>query len=262
MGIEFDQIEGTTITRSSKGLELQRNAIVTGLSGSPDVIIYNALQEPGVPNQGDSHPSIPDLYVTNVTATPLENSNTQAWLIITYGPPNATTYVPNETNPAQIETGATIVQRQTNLDRFGDLITVTYSNPDKLDANNQPFEDTIVATVELQEPQVYLRLSRKEPEDPELKASLFVGTTNLTPFRGDGPFKWLCTAITGSSPNGGLDWDVRYEFQRNPSDWRIDVVYVDPETGNPPEDIIEGNGLVRNIEVLGLADFGALNLDV
>jgi hypothetical protein len=101
--------------------------------------------------------------------------------------------------------------------------------------------------------------SRREGFSPAFKSRNFVGRTNSGTWGGDPPGSWLCTRIEGVSDDGGQTFNVTYEFQYNIDTWLATVVFIDPDTGRPPENLIEGEGL-KQVQVYPRVDFNLLNL--
>lgn len=53
---------------------------------------------------------------------------------------------------------------------------------------------------------------------------------------------WLCTGITGVSNDNGVSYTVTYNFTYREDKWYQTIVYIDPNTGRPPIDLVDGEG--------------------
>ena len=121
-----------------------------------------------------------------------------------------------------------------------------------------------VRTVSIQRPQAVIRVQRVESGSPSLKARQFVGTVNsrsIGKSSVDGPSFWLCTRIDGVSNDGGVLYNVTYEFQHNREKWLGSVEWIDPETGLPISKSDQNTGFeTLRYEIYPAEDFGQLGI--
>lgn len=164
-------------------------------------------------------------------------------------------------NPAQIEVGASLAQVETNLDKDGNKITLSYTYPVgyKLDANKAGETITQGGFYTKLVPEATARYRRTELGSPLVKATQYVGRVNSGTFLGLSAGYWLCTSIVGRSDDGGYSFDVNYEFQVRQDGWAQKLVYINPDTGLPPEDIVDEVG-AKTIDVYEDIDFDDLDL--
>ena len=163
---------------------------------------------------------------------------------------------PDETAPAQIEIGTSLVQTTTDKDVTGAQIIVSH----KPAIDGLPGAEIVqAAPVTFQQPVSVIKGTRTEPNHPGQKAGLYVGKMNSTTFAGDQPRWWLCTLIRGLSDDGSQSYRVNYEFQRREATWDAVVIYVDDVTGRILTSPVVGESL-RTYQVLEERDFGALSL--
>lgn len=256
MAIVEEQLGNQSFSEDKDGPKVQRYFLVTELSGNVENRLFEACQLDEIPRRNTPHPSIPGILVDTRSASFLPDSNTKAFVTVTYKRLNPGEREPSNNTDPVINVGATVTATETNRDYAGNLITITYT------ANTTDAEAvTGVGTVEKQVPQVALSLQRREARSPLEKAIRFVGKLNRGRFYDGDQWTWLCTGIQGQSDDGGDTYTVTYEFAYNPETWDPTVVYIDPETDAPPVDPIptEGNGLVV-VPVYNDDDFGVLNL--
>lgn len=139
-----------------------------------------------------------------------------------------------------IETGARIVEVETDLDNDGDPITVTYNfGADfpvaDLPDPSQGLVQTQRGLIRRGEPACFMILTRIEEADPSLVAGQYTGDTNEKEWRGGAPRTWRCEGITGTLLKNGY-YNVRYEFAKNPKTWDTTVYFRD-KNGNVPSDV-------------------------
>jgi len=261
--ITNDLVDGQ-ITSGPDGLTLTRVALVEGLTSNADERMLEAITVTGIPRRGDFHPSIAGLAVASVSAVPVGAG--QARVTITYGVYNVTLNPPDESAPPQVTVGSTVQGVETNLDVDGNAMKLDFFVADP-DENGNVFYRQVeyTGTVSKQDPQTVARFSRREPFAPLTKSKTYVGKMNSNAFLGDPPRYWLCTRIEGTSNDGGLTYQVEYEFQRNASTWDVTIVGIDDQTDQPPDpaDVVPGQGETswkETFQIYEEVDFSGLNL--
>ena len=265
----MDTVDEGTAERGPNGFRIVRTARILGITGVPHSKIPDALNAKGLPRYGDPHPSplADGLPLSLMTASILEGEPDKAIVTLTYEYPNTSGGIgffentPSVTTAAQLEVTTTLNQLTTNLDVDGNAITVTYVQP--------LFDDdgvTIIGSdvkvqggeITTMVPTTSVNYMRREPVSPLEKAKVYVGTTGASAGTGFGDIfgdpddYWMCTHIGGPSDDGGLSYNVTHSFQRAEphrirdaggviaefSGWQAVVVYIDPETGKPPPDLL------------------------
>jgi hypothetical protein len=160
----------------------------------------------------------------------------------------------------QYETGSTVINDQTNLDKDGNIITVSYTYPDDYKYNPElaSKEFTTSVLVDKLVPETTLTITRQEQitgKQLTTKSLTYAGTVNESSWElaGTGPRTWICSGITGISQDNGATYTVRYSFVYRPEKsiknpdtgaitprqgWDREVVFVDPQTNEPPSDAL------------------------
>lgn len=162
---------------------------------------------------------------------------------------------------ARIEVGSGVAQVESNLDRYGQKIELRYTYPADYSVNvaraglTQKQGGTYMRLV----PEASVSFRRTEFTSPLIKSTQYTGKINLTPFMGLPAKRWMCMGINGVSDDGGLTWDVCYSFQAREDTWDEKVFFINPDTGKPPEDLIEGTGM-KNPERYTPIEFEDLQL--
>jgi len=258
---------GPTVADTSTGLKATRYFAVDGLTGNGDAMLLNALRTAGIPQRGETHDAIPNIRVVSASAAYVPGFASAAIVTVNYESPNATEHPPSTTEAPQISTGSTVQTVETNRHlappgQVGPQIILTHTFTDTdTDGNETERIETQTGVISIDVPLTTLALSRLEPEDPESKSIDFTGTINQRDFRGDPQDVWLCTGIEGTSTDGGLTYDVTYNFARNPDTWSASIVFIDPATSLPVENPVLGESF-RTLRVYPRTDFDQLNLGI
>jgi hypothetical protein len=270
--VNFDPLDAPAVLNlGPNGWTGTRFADVTGLVIGRDrlpedaSILLVAVQQvrkranPGV----HSYPGVPELPVHDLSAVLRDDQKTMARVTINYRVPDVFTEQvdPDPNAPPQLEIGATIQQRQTIYDGDGKQIVIERTVENTTTQTTDVLKQT--GTITEQVPQAVIRYRRRMGPNlgPVIRnqANEFVGTVNSGAFAENANTfpnltrQWMCTGITGTSTDGGVYYDVTYEFQRNidnklgsgteyVSGWDPVAVYINPKTGEPPTDVITPNG--------------------
>lgn len=278
----MDSLTQGSAERGPNGLRIVRSAIITGLTGPPESKIPDALNAVGLPRYGDPHPSplAAGLPLTHMIADILENESDKAIVTLTYeyvtgtGGINVFENVPSETTAPQSEVTTTLNQLVTNFDAFGNVLTVQHTFPLAEGEPGPPAPVVQTGEVTKMVPTTTRNYMRREPKDPGDKAKIYVGKVGVAGLGnpllfGDPDRYWLCTGLGGPSDDGGVSFNVTYSFQRaEPHSisgfdiapgWDTVIVFIDPATDKPPENLIPGTG-IKIKQVYLTAPFGNLRL--
>lgn len=231
-----------TYGRDSRNTTIVETWVVEGADNAAVndrwVAVKNAL-----PQYGDAHDWEFGLYVVGVAFEPIDPSSTTTYIgTITYGIPEAEQQEPSEDAEPTIEVGSTTQTVSTELDvarqpmKVGWFEPVYFLNEETQSTDLKYVYHEQVGTVDVQIPQTFYRLRRREPNSPASKAIDFVGKINSAKFFRFPPRTWLCAGIRGDYQNGA--YDVSYEFIYNPETWVSTVSYTDPETGRTPSGVV------------------------
>lgn len=256
MDVTFDHKDGS-LSITKDGIRQVRRCQVTGVTGDKAGRHFRASQAAGLPQYGDAHPIIPGLHVTNIEVEEAsDDSTTQFDVEIVYERPDFDEGQPDEADPQPtVRVSTTLVQATTQKNRAGEQLNVSITKEDGS-------TDTQTGEVEILIPLTIITLSRRERYAALYKQLAFAQYVND---RDIGIFRertLLCTGIESDSSDGGVTYDVTYNFQFNRATWDADIVYVDVETDKPHQDIdiAAGNGYAR-AEIYGARDFNQLSLD-
>lgn len=248
---ESDLAEDAQANLTSDNFTVTRAWMVSefgGISGSAKVI--SAINADGVARFGEKHPQENAIQVVGISAKPVDSDIIK--VVCNYDYAKQDDKPPNNTGQMDVSVSTTLQEITTNFDAKGNLIVVRYSRKitDETTGEIRTQVDKQIGEIKVQIPLTVLRLSRKEPSDPRIKSQIYSGKINSSGIFGDPAKYWLCKSITGDSKDGQKTFDVVYEFQRNPNTWDATVIYIDPDTGKPPEDITDDNGNILQIEAI------------
>lgn len=248
-------LRGTTLEHTADGYVVTEVWRVDGLTGDARGQQYAAEHTAGVPQEGDAHSHVPNIYASNIAAEHITQTAVQ--LTITFQPRTGSSgSAPSEADPGILEVGTALVQTTTELDNEGNQITLshTYTTGEKAGTT-----DPQGGSVEVQVPQGIVRITRREPTSPLTKSLQFTGTVNKFAWNGYPARTWLCLPIVGRTGDGGESYEVTYEFTYRSITWDSRPVYIDPDTGRRPPDLVEGEGL-KTVPVYPESDFGPLGI--
>lgn len=257
MTVETFKDAGGRVSFSREGWAVERTFIISGLSGSADRLLYNAISHASIPAYGQPHPAIPGIAVTSIDAEPLDVSGSQVRVRVQYSVPTQSDSEESEValDKVVISVGSTTQSGTTQKDKDGKQLIATLTQDDGTEA-----EQAGEVTIEI--PQTVIHFERREPSDPIAKSIEFVGTVNDARIGALFPERTLlCTEIEGTTEGIGLPYQVSYSFQYNRDTWDATYVFVDTETDKPHEDASTetGNGVVTS-RVYPEANFSKLSL--
>lgn len=238
---------------STRGTHVTERHLVEDLSGDVRGRLFAAILSAGIPRVGDVHPLDSTIRVDRVVASMADarSSQTQAIVTVDYGFPSEAGNIFNQDpdDPAALPTTEVATTLQSATTFFATnrqpLVIRTPGEPPEGDEEGPPAPRKVLAGVDFQIPMTTFIYRRRERNNPQQKSLDFVqhidgdDTVPGTGFIFGEPRKhhWLCTAISGSTDDGGDTYNVTYEFQRHPDTWDPIVVDIDPKTGRPPDDV-------------------------
>jgi len=268
MDVTCDLMDGASGRLTQTGwTDVERIAVVSGVTGgSAAGKIYTAASATGMPAIGDAHPCIKSCYLYEIIPTTVHDTETMRFRLLYKQYVNLRiTSLPAVMNPElnSIQVGATLSQVETHYDKDGveQYLTYTYpaGYPNKEKAGKK-YDTTELFTKMMPEHSIIINM--REFQNPSQKAIDYVGYVNSGPWslhRSAAQGTWLCTGITGRSDDGRVSWTVTYSFQYRPDTWSITRLFIDPDTGKPPADLIAGVG-IKTIKPYGLRNFSLLGL--
>lgn len=225
-----DLIEGASFSLTANGPVATR---VFGVFTDASESMTEILATPPIPAYGAAYPGtgglgeFAEIVALEIQCVPESSENTKYKVIVSYGLPDLSQKeASDDPEDSLIQLGSTVSSGKTTKDKNGTQITVSLTdNP------------TQTGEVEVQIPQTVVVFERKESTSPLTKSIAFAGTVNTSTIGDFAARTLLCLGIEGTSSDDGLTWQVTYRFQYNANTWDATVVYVDPDTGRPHDDI-------------------------
>lgn len=255
-----DLIDDASVTSDENGVSAVRKFIVEGLSGAGSGRLFEALNTPGIPVKGQTHPNLAGIVVKSVQAVPISGCNTKAFVVVSYSAPTFNSQTPSESATPTYRMSGVVQDEETSEDVNGDQVVLNHTKTSVVNGNNvdTPLEPQPAKMI-VQRPMQYFSCDRPEPLPFNyLKVHNFVGRINSVPWRNFPARTVLCTTI--DVVESGDRANVSYQFTIKPiGTWRARTVYTDPSTGAPVKDPVEGVG-IKNVLVYPEADFNQLNV--
>ena len=263
IAVKWDPLEGgPRATLTDKGWSSARGATVSGLSAAGAARYAQARNALGVALHSP-HPILPNCQLQSIEIA-FNESGSVARAVCNYEPVDDQGLglpepMPNNPQFAEIQVGSSLIQETVNVDADGELITVTYTDAE----GNKHSQGGTISRVT---PLSTISYRRRESTSPAAKSREYTGKVNAAGWKLDpGAIarKWKCTGIIGSSSDGGQTYVVDYSFEYKLDGWWTHVVYIDPETGEPPSDVMNAANkdiaehIVLRYKVI---DFDGLNL--
>ena len=155
-----------------------------------------------------------------------------------------------------IEVRGSLRQVERSKDENGDPYQLQYTWPETSKAvypNGEPkalTTERVSGTLRVLEPEVMLVGEVvKATNKPGNIVKGFLGHVNATEWQGEDPRHWLCSEAVGRPVNLTTNpqlWGFFLGFALDENGWdsQTTLVFIDPDTGQPPEGIDEGNGLL------------------
>ena len=261
MTIQIDITEGTTINHDADGYSLDRMAIVTGVTGSANARIYNAVNDAGLPSLGDAHPTITDIYLNNKRGDALEPEVVQVTLSY-----SSIRGYPGTTNTLKSASASTSPQTVT-ADKDGtDMFALYQTDADF--AKVPPVATKENFRISIESPRAQFEFEYTIDDSPLATAfpnaliDTYLGKVNSVAWNGYGVRTILCTAINITQQGAG--YRVGISFMYNPDLWEYNAVIAVPTsdlestyTSDPTLDY--GTG-IKNFKVYKEVSFAALGL--
>ena len=254
--LDIDIIPGVR-WREDKGVvtEVSRLAVVSeilvaGQTNSPgELVVAAALDHTDMPQPGDPHPVKTGLLLTG--RFPIARSTRIIQIELRYTIPGLIDQPPPG-EPWTLRGGASLEEIETHIDRDGNQIIVSHLGKDQ------------GGVIRVLMPRRELHAEWKgQSMFPGDLVDAYVGKVNLSTWQAGLAGTWLCTELT-FDPADINQTPVLYRynasFRQKDDDGagqQPQVVFVDPETGQPPPGLVSGVGYKTIPWYLG-AEFNAL----
>jgi hypothetical protein len=239
-------------------VSMSRRFMVTGLTPTgiptPDVQAFIAS---GIPQHGASAPGNSNLKVRQREYSMVQDTPSAGYVDVQYAT------VADYANSFIFSGGSSIQQKQTDVDRLGNRIQLSWTYP-----SDYPDEDvrgevyTTAINESVTTPHLTMTATGSLYVDyPNEIALDWINKVNSTFWAGAPAYYWLCTACNFRGRDIGLGrshlWEFDWTFEFNPSSWAVVAKITDPNTGNVPDDVVDGVG-VKAVDWYLVKDFNTV----
>lgn len=254
--VDLDVINGTTASHHiQNGWAITRQAVVRGLADHPSgtntgklLAEAEAALVAEVGDRGDPCPDIPVETYLEQFVPEVISPNEVRFRLIYKGYPRPT-----------YELDTSLAQVESNLDASGNLIVLSYVYPSGylLDPRKagQYFEQGGMISRPIPEMSFTVKfiitggtwggIPLNATETATLFAQ-FTGKVNSEDYTigvvVGTPRQWMVTRVRGVSKDGGVSYEMAMTFQYRKQTWDQLVVYINPDDGKPPPDLLEAGG--------------------
>lgn len=252
--VNIDITEGTTISRDANGDRVERVALVTGVAGVADLRIQAAIDDAGLPNIGDVHPSIPEIYLTSIRGDALDSETVRVTLTYTNEPG-----YPLSLNVKK-SVSATTTPQPTTTDKDGidmwaiyeTLSDVAQTPPVATKENFTANVETPMASIEFE---WTIDNSPGTTPYPQSVINNNLGYVNSGTWNGYPARSVLCTAV--SVYQQGLGYRVSASFSYNPQLWEYNAMVAVPvnQIDSSTDPTLDTSTGIKNFKVYGEAAF-------
>lgn len=254
--VTVDILPGHGAKLTVQGWEFTRVAMVRGVTGEGHTKLINAvlavIEEVG--GIYAEHPNMANTLIKSFDPVPKTPEEVEVRII--YAQRSRVV-----TEESQIEVGSSITQVETNKDSAGNLITLSYAYPVNYKGNDKYRGQTITqgGMIKRPVPTSTLSITRRESVSPLTKSQAYVGRVNSDVWKGGEIRTWLCTGITGRSDDSGDSYVVTYSFEYKFDTWDETIMFINPDDGKPPTDLVNNVG-IKTIQGLTAVAFSGLGL--
>lgn len=244
-------------------IRLVRRFRVIGLTDTDYDVLGSALDTSGVPayNSQPAESRYKNLAARNREARLVDGEQGIVDVDVTYLP-YENTLGSLKLGQLVAEFGGSVQQVSTNLDREDQVVTVSYTYPADYLPDPSLRGETVEqgGTITYLEPNTVLVVrGRLGSARAWMIVKGLQGKTNGASFVGGAIGTWLCTSARARPVDvtGTPVYDIEVEFQYAPKGWKPWVTFRDPNTGEPPPDLVQGTGY-KQVESYEQANFEAV----
>jgi len=245
MGVIADRINTLNVVEEEGVcVSMTRQFMVTGLTptGLPTPVDQALYLTSGVPQHGDAAPGNSNLRVMRRSYQMVQDTPSAAIIDVEYKT------VADVASSFIFSGGSSIQQKQTDVDRLGNRIQLSWTYPaDYPDQNLRGEIYTTSINESVTVPHLTMTATGSLYVDyPNEIALEWINKVNSTYWAGAPPYYWMCTACNFRGRDIGFGrshlWEFDWTFEFNPESWYVVAKIRDPQTGNVPDDVVEGVG--------------------
>lgn len=236
MTAKIDIKKNSRVKLDRDGYRAERIAIVSGVTGTAEQVLYNAINDSQLPDIGDAHPDIASITLQDLSCEPQGGGHYR--IVMSYYKDSGQA---STSASAEVRANTGLAVEETALDVNGDAMTavyVTYGGG----LVRQRF------TAEVERPRIVFDFEYTSSNYPTEDINSYLGKVNSLAWNGYAPGTILCSAI--DVDQSGANFRVRYSFAYRVDGWQFTgkLVYslpvylaegapdygIDLETGTKP----------------------------
>lgn len=245
MAIEviLDIIDGTEHEEATDSARYVRPCIVRGLDADPLTLTFRARSAPGIPQQGQAHPTIPGATVKRHRVKPITDTACRVEVIYEADQKTAT----NGENQWRFTRRSYETDEPTQIDANGKPIQVKYTaspTPTATVGGNSSVSQAITKTATVPAGRTVQTLIATGATVTPLPDELFdaVGSTNKSSWKGGSAGLWKFGAIEETTNDFGKTYSYELSFEKRKTTWDEFAIFRDENDQIPP-DIDSTDGL-------------------
>lgn len=226
-------------------VSMTRQFMVTGLTptGLPTPMDQALFLTSGVPQHGNAAPGNTNLRVMRRSYEMVRDTPSAGIVTVEYKT------IADVANSFIFSGGSSIQQKQTDVDYYGNRIQLSWTYPsDYPDENLRGKVYTTAMNESVTVPHLTMTatgsLFVNYPNEISLR---WINKVNSTFWAGAPAGYWLCTACNFRGRDVGFArahlWEFDWTFEFNPESWFVVAKIRDPQTGNVPDDVVDGVGV-------------------
>jgi len=218
MAAKLDLKDSSQISLTKEGYRAQRIALVSGVAGTAAQVLFNAINDGGLPDIGDAHPDISTITLNDITCSPLGGG--QFKITLSYYKDSGTTTT-SSTAEARVSSGLSVEETHEDI------------NGQPMDSSYQIFGGGFASqrfTAEVERPRMSINFEYTATGFPTNDITKYLGKINSATWNGYPPKTILCSAI--DADQNGDNFRVSYTFTYRAEGWQFKG-----KTQYPPEEI-------------------------
>ena len=240
MAAKIDIKRSSRIKLTREGYRAERIAMVSGVSGSAESVLYNAINDAALPDIGDAHPDVSDITLNDISCEPVGGGRYQIKMSYYKDAGSTTT-----SSAAQSRMSSGLAVEETHTDINGKRMKTAFVTAYGLSLFRQSF------TGEVERPRITIEFEYTAAGYPTADINKYLGKINSTAWNGYAVETILCSGI--NVDQAGTEYRVTYSFAYRPETWAfigrtsqpppLNVHPIDPDskldlaTGTIPFDV-------------------------
>ena len=248
MTVKIDLKSSSRLRLDKNGYRAERIAQVSGVTGNIDALLYNALNDAGLPNVGDVHPVIDNITLQTIETVDQGGGNYR--VVMSYFNDLGTEAgIDNARYKGRVNASTEVIYR----DRNGDVMQTEYLVEGLRVSEYFP--------AEIERAMLIMEFEYTDPFFPQAEINKYMGKINSTPWLGYAENTIYLAGI--SVDDQGENYSIKFSFQYNPETWifsptvayHYNIIEAHPDRPDADLDLDSGT---KDFEVYETVDFSPL----